>query len=200
MTFAAGCRGFLESAADTNDALNLIPTGLAEAHAIIVPAVAGRLQRPVLSGMIEDRLLHFTHARKGKGEELDAVLKAKTVAQYLNDLKEADPEVAQVYADLCEIVQAGATSVLAYSMATQEQDVLVSQSFEPAVLERYRTSFARIAMTALGYGGLPAIFTLKVLNMFEVPEVQTPTVEGMLNDLPVWARIQELVKMSRLPA
>jgi len=196
MTFAASCRGLLESAADTNDALNLMPTALAEFSATIAQAVAGRLERPVVSPRLEDLLLHFTHARKSKGDELDAVLRAKTVAQYLSDLKEADPEIGEVYAALCEIVHAGATSVLAYSIATEDRDVVVSQSLEPAILERYRGAFVRVAPTALAYGTLPAMFTLKVLNLFDLAEVRTPGVDGLLEDLQVWGRIQKLVAES----
>lgn len=68
-TFMAAFRGWLEASADTFDAFQEIAAQLAEAHAVIRRAIMGRLDQITLWPDLENRLIHFSHARRiEKGE------------------------------------------------------------------------------------------------------------------------------------
>jgi hypothetical protein len=99
---------------------------------------------------------------------------------------------------LCEVVHAGATSVLSYATATPDRFAVVSQSLERDAVESFRSSFEEVAFTTLANGVMCPIVVLATLNLFELPEIRTP-LDGKidLDGLPIWGEIHQTLASQR---
>ncbi len=197
LAFSACCRGLLEAAADTNDALNPIPATLASNHATARSALAGHLEVPILGEEIENRLLHFTHATKPKkGEELAHEQHlAKTAAKYLKRFEQEDPRVKDCYAILCDFVHPRMRSVLSFTeLDPSDTTVVLNPGCEADELEAIRRQFAAIVPVVMALGVTTCLLTLKTLNAFDFDEVRTPFMDEVnLDGMPAWEKIDALL-------
>ncbi len=189
MQFSACLRGFLESSADSNDALNPIAATLAQNHHLIMKAIHGDLSSPCPSEELENRLIHFTHARKAaKGETIPKEHRAKAVTEYLSKMEAESPEIRDLYSMLCDITHPGATSVL--SFATWNADGTLFY-FVPSKESLVIDDVAREAKACMAIvtvlGVVPSLAILKILNELRVPGLRTTALNRVRFDgMPAW--------------
>jgi hypothetical protein len=193
MVFAASLRGFLESSADTNDALNAVPFTLAEHYEIVSAALAGKSAGLAITEL-EERFLAFTFASKSSPRK-ESVYAARNPFDHLAAFKREEPSITQMYADLCDIVHPGMSSVLSYSLSADGIAVYVSQSAERPAIDQLRERVPAALRPAIVLGVTNMVLLLKVLNVFKVPEVETPIVDHVnMNGRPGWEKAKNYLR------
>lgn len=197
LVFAACCRGLLEACADSDDALNNVPLTLAQNVNILRLALWRRLETPTVVEDLEQRLLHFTHARRpspGSGE-LEKGLRAKTVAEYLAKLKTADPRVAEYYSRLCEITHPSMMSVLCFARYEgSDNTVRFDPSAEVVHLDDLRVQGVPLMPLLMALGVTTPLLILKVLNAVAPSDLHTPFADKVRLHAPAWQQIEQLLK------
>ncbi len=189
---AACARGLIEAAADSNHGLSFIAPTLARDHERVRSAIEGTLVIGFLAPEIEDRLIHFTHARKPeKGELIPPSHVALPVYQYRAVLDKEDSRVAECYATLCDLTHPGASSVLSYAVPEDEKArrVRLSLKAEAVSLSELIGALHEVLPTVLTFGLNPALVTLKVLNALPLQQVNAPFMNGInLSNIPAWQK------------
>ncbi len=190
---AAACaRGLIEACADAEYTLAVVPVTLARDHARVLAAVEGRLLPAYVNPELEERLIHFTHARKPtKGKPTPASHAALQSAEYRARLDTVEPKVADCYRLLCDLTHPGASSVLSYAQALTSDAARVrfSVEAEAAHLEELRVALSAIMPSVLMLGLNPAFVTLKVLNRFPLARLHTPAMDQIdLTEIPLWQK------------
>ncbi|MEW6778225.1 MAG: hypothetical protein AB1405_18150, partial [Bdellovibrionota bacterium] len=113
LPYAACARGFLESAADSFSTLGCVPGALADNFPQIKSAITGQFEGGFFSNEdLENKLIHFTHARKLEKDEEKIVPpshKAETMRRYIDELQNS--QIHDYYAFLCNITHPAAYSV-----------------------------------------------------------------------------------------
>lgn len=175
---------------------------LARYHGLISLAVEGKLDGFLLDEGLQDRLIHFTHARKPvKGENILAGHKAKTVSEYLAKFREQSPDIAGCYARFCDLVHPGATSILAFVTCNDDGTLVqLSPSNESMVIENLVADISTHMpiMTALGI--TTSLLILKVLNTFPIRHLHTTFMETVrLDGMPAWEQVKAYLSESQSP-
>jgi len=113
LSFSASLRGLVESVADSMHALEPVPLTLAQASAQIKAAMSTtNVNEFVIIPEVEDKLIHFTYARKvKKGEEVPAGHRALQTREYIDVLKRFNPKLETLYIEMCEATHPASKSV-----------------------------------------------------------------------------------------
>jgi len=193
LIYAAAMRGFLESAADTVDALISVPETLSEHYLLIENALAKRPTDSFFgSTELEDTLIHFSHGRRvEREEEAPKSHHAKTVREYLEILERGVPGVSQLYSFLCDAVHPGATSVHYLLDGTDESDfrLQLGTQADKKMLKWFTKEYRDLMVSILMFAFNPGIVTLQVLNFFSLPTVHTPGMtRWSLDEIPLWQK------------
>jgi hypothetical protein len=195
--FMATFRGWLEASADTFDAFNEIPGQLAEAHGVIRRAVTGRLNQIALCPGLENRLIHFSHARRiAKGEDAPPFHQARHVKQYLTSLaieSDAEPLISECYRVLCEVTHPAASSVMDY-MEHDASKIGTSYTFRPdsdhSLIARFCASWTGVMVNIIALGISPPLFMLRLLNEFPLEALHNKIIAGLnLERRPGWDQL-----------
>ncbi len=192
MATAAGLRGFIESAADSNDSLSQVPLTIASTASNIRSALSGTLETGVVNPELEDKLVHFAYARKLRGKDpTPQQYHAKSAAEYMAEFTWFNaPRVLQLYSQLCEYVHAAAPSVHVFLSTIDEglQDIVThKRDPELDLPSDLASSMERVAILAL----TPPLLVLAVLNFFALPELHTPAATSQVcSGVPMWAKIE----------
>jgi hypothetical protein len=189
-TFAASFRGFLEAAADTHHSLNITCTSLADCHSIIRKAIAGKLRDVILAPELEERLIHFTHARRlEKKEVAPDSHKAEAAAKYLATLNESgDGRVLECYGELCELTHPAASSIMCFTQVNDSGTLFtLSPDWASTLIDDFCRDYSDIMLRIMALGVMPPLLQLKVLNHIGPPPLRIPLIEGLpLASRPVW--------------
>ena len=198
--FSACLRALLESIADGFDSLGKVPSTLALHSATIFKAVAGTLDEVVLSQELEQTLLHFSHARKGKkGEAILDVHKAKTSRAYLEAWgKEAEDPLHRCYSELCEVTHPASDSVGAFiSASATPNEFILDRGRDAATIQLFAQRYAPVMERVFPAGFTLPLITLRVLNVFKLPEIATPEVDRFSFDrIAGWREIEQMLSRS----
>jgi hypothetical protein len=176
LALAAALRGLLEASADTYEALSKVPLGLATCHAIIKPAIHGKVtQNFFFLPELETSLFHFAYARKLASEEEHRLYDAKTMKQYLRSLTDRVPHICDVYTTLCQYTHPSAATVFRFSEHPVDPSRLV---FDPGA---GATDLSKLSQLSDVIGSRPlvvafgsCVMILKVLLTLGDPVVATP--------------------------
>lgn len=198
IVFSACARGLLESSCDTWYSLGpLAPTLAQYRQQVIVPALAGKLTVYRTATKIEDLLIHFNFARKGKkGETLPEQHQAQNISEYLQRFEPAHPNIREFYGRLCDIVHPGSASILSFAGAAEDEASRVTLTLqrEPQVLAEMAAGLQELLPTLIATGFNLGAVTLRMLNAFPAQEVHTPFVDTIpIDHVPAWHRIQQLL-------
>ena len=162
-SFAASYRGFVESASDTYDGLNGVPSTLAKYHKQIIPLLKHIPNSAIaFAPEIEDRLIHFSHARKiDNGEDVPDSHKAKSVRQYLKSISDDADLVVECYAYLCQITHPSAWSVLPIlsPLDTEGKSYSIKFHNDEALIELFLDKFSEIPEPLFNYAFNPSFLT-----------------------------------------
>ncbi len=199
LVFAAALRGLMESAADVSTALIGTPLTLAHCHSPITDALAGRATKTLISSEVEDELIHYSHARKLRGQERANAPKSHKVRQVQEYLKifgddlSAD-NVRQCYGDLCDLTHPGASSVAMWLASDDPtgQESRLSTHQDEVLIPRFLQEHAGVPLQLLMFAFNTPVTTLNVLNYFPVEDLHTPELLNWhLDSIPAWARCRD---------
>jgi hypothetical protein len=194
----ASYRGFLESAADSFYSLGPVAKTIGP-H---VAAIRSRLrEKPtdtlIISEDLENRLIHFSHARSlQRGESADPVHAAKKMRQYLDGLRGAGvQDVHTLYSDLCELTHPSAYSAVigyeaeksAQATVWRRQPKFSAKKNFMGFLERWRASTELVYVAAF----VPAFMSLRILHKFDfLPKI--PSLKAFpVKAFPGWQKIEK---------
>lgn len=191
---AAACaRGLIEAAADAEYTLAVVPLTLARDCERITAAIEGRLLPRLVNPELEERLIHFTHARKPqKRDKAPPSHVALSVAAYRSRLDQVEPRVADFYRLLCDLTHPGASSVLSYAEAVTSDATRVRFAIdaEATGLEELRSAFESIISNVLMLGVNPALVTLNLLNSFPLARLHTRAMDQLdLSEIVLWQKV-----------
>ena len=200
--WASCSRALLESIGDSAHALRAVPTTLAENHGFIQRCLSGEEPLPSGSTELEDRLIHFTHARRLDPGERDTVPpshKAKPTKDYIAELQAYRlPDVSSLYSELCERSHPAASSVeYCFSPADAEAAFRIDPAQDrrsiDSIVDRYRHVFDNLLMVCFN----PGLLSLRVLQVFRIfPDL--PELDGVnLSPIPAWAKIERHLVVDR---
>jgi hypothetical protein len=201
LAFAACLRGFIESSADIWDGLNGVASTFAADFGRVQLAIGGRLDYPLLSQGLEDRLIHFQFARKPKPEEPHLpVHRAKHVKEYLSNLQGADTgPVHDCYSELCAVTHPGAESLLWFTF-TESTDTRYSLTNAPddRAIRAFAVKFTNLPLWTVQQGVNLPLLTLKTLNEFRLSGLYTHVLDEIrLDDVPAWRRIASQIESAK---
>ena len=204
LVLASSLRGLVEAAADNYHTFASVPQTIADSHVYVRLALAGTLERMLLSPELEEGLIHFIYGRQLHPEEkaqAPASHQALHSSEYLDALAEEVPNIKSVYRDLCQMTHTASDSLFCF--ATRHNRVAVS--FHPQVpadvMERLSIYLKQIMPKLLAYGVLPCFATLKLLNVFENSQTLTPWADTIPGEvMPPWAEIERRLRSSAPPS
>ncbi|MDD9996693.1 MAG: hypothetical protein OXQ89_03005 [Rhodospirillaceae bacterium] len=194
--WASCTRALLEAIGDSFDALQAIPVTLAENHRFIRRCLSGQVRQYSGSKELEDKMIHFTHARHLKREEKDRVPashKAKPAGQYISEI--GIPGARTLYGELCEYSHPTASSVqYLFSVIDEGKatrvDPLRDEHKISSLIETYRTVFNNVLMVSFN----PVLLSLRVFDAFQL----FPNILELRNvnfsNIPAWAIIEKHLK------
>lgn len=196
LAFAASFRGLIESTGDARFALGDVPMGLAATFRLAHDAIHGIPKVFALAKNLEDDLIHFSHARKLKKDESSPEThSAKTMREYLQILQGGSSgPLFSCYEELCNVTHPAATSVL-YLLEKADDGALVfsSRADERSIVDLCNRGDTVVKFCVSEALMLPIVI-LRILNRFELPELRTPTVEGIvMDDIPLWREVEAVL-------
>lgn len=191
LPYTACFRALIESAADTFDAFNGVPLVLAKNNKKINMIITGKHNKKskFISTELEDKLIHFSHARniKMNGDFPDSH-QAKSAARYINGIDEDKSlKLYECYSELCEYTHPAASSTANFMASTDENTFYFSTGFDSdkilAISSKYRAATERILSCAFN----PGLITLKLLRKFSESTCQVPAVDKVgITNVPLW--------------
>lgn len=197
LSFAASFRGLLESAGDIADALMHVPMTLADHYSVIKSVIEKRVKVAIELGALEEKLIHFTHARKIKGAHtFPTYHNAKTVTDYIKQLQSVgETMMAECYAELCQIAHPAAPSVLCFVTHDGKNITTLDNKLDYAFIEDFCRRHRQVVDRIFPLSVTPAVCILKILNQLPLPEINTPEVEDIsLENVPLWLKIESTLK------
>jgi hypothetical protein len=205
--FMAAFRGWLEASADTFDAFQEIPAHLAEAHDVIRRALMGRLDQTTLWPDLENRLIHFSHARRDRERRRSAPFhRARQVKEYLASLaveSDSDTLLTDCYRVVCEVTHPATSSIMHY-VHREASSIGTSYTFRPdpdhSLITQFCASWTGVMVKIMALGISPPVFTLRLLNEFPVAALHTKVVARFnVERRPGWYQLAERLRDPRPP-
>jgi len=194
LPFCASARGLLEAVGDSFDGLALVPLSLADASKSIKAGLAGT-SGPILFnyGELEERLLHFSHARRLSEAERTSMpqyMQPKRTKKYTDPIEAQGPGgFFDWYQELCELAHPASDSVC-YMLIPEEDG---RHSFNPSIdherLAAHVGQHQKRLAELLRLAQVPAITMLRVLLHFPLPELHVNSVAGLdMTGMPLWRK------------
>lgn len=194
-SFTACARSLMESTGDTLWSLRDIPLNLARNCGDIRRYIKGKHDSSIIGGPeYEERLIHFTYARKlYKGETAPAEHRAETAARYIAALEIEGAD--RLYELFCQIVHPGFGSTLAMISSVETQDgatdfwvpdfsrKCINMTLESPVCSAV---LPRVYSMSLNMG-LLLLATLNVFGCF----APLPIHPDLMRAIPLWAEIRD---------
>jgi hypothetical protein len=164
-------RGLVEACADTFYAVAQIIDPVCMNFAVIEQALRGEAKGVLLSEQIENVLIHYVFARKLTKPERSSFPpehEAEQVRTYLESL--ANPQISDLYSELCQVSHPSAISFLPFLMGTEEYPLImhdehVDRELNDDFLDRHKSAI----LTGCSVSVIPAMCILRLINEFDAP-------------------------------
>lgn len=201
LVFCSSLRGFLEATTDSYYSLEGLPIALALNFKTINSALKGELNRIFESQEIEDKLIHFQFAKKGK-KGLNTNTIAHTNVEYIKSFDLENIGIKELYSELCEVTHPAENSVncftkkivvsehCSYSLTSTETD---NNIISEIILKYWSQIYKLINM------GFSLYCTcLKLLTLFDFENIHSEYIdnsifEDMLNK-NTWNILLEMIE------
>lgn len=193
--WASCTRALLEAAGDSSEPLRAIPGTLAEHHRWIRTCLSGQAREFSGSTELEDRMIHFTHARRLRRSEKLTVPpshNAKATHEYISDLATYGmPDAPKLYSELCEISHPASKSVsyIFYPIdegSTFRVDPRRDRNTIDAMVMKYRHVFNDLLMVSFN----SILISLRVFHAFHLFPNIAPLRSVNFSTIPAWADIE----------
>ncbi|MCS0388886.1 hypothetical protein [Vibrio diabolicus] len=199
LPYTACFRALIESTADTFDAFNGVPVAIAKNNKQIDKIITGKYHKKVafVSRELEDKLIHFSHARRvTKNEDAPDSHQAKSAAKYINNLdKNKSLKLYECYSELCEYTHPAARSTGNFMSSVDENTFIFTTGFDRDKIITLSSKFKNITEVMLSNAFTPGLVTLKLLRKLSEPTCQLPAVDNVsVTNMPLW---QECIKHYR---
>lgn len=197
--FMAAYRGCLEAAADSFETFEHVPAWIADLHSAITPILHKTADQPSLFPDLENKLIHFTHARFIKKDEVvDEAQRMKHTTQYLQNLvKTGVPEVTECYRILCDVTHPGIGSVRCYADADESETgtfYVLRTDLDETLIAEFCDKYKAVSERMMQVSVIPPAVTLRVLNVFDIDTIRTEAVTRIgLENQPSWQPYAEML-------
>lgn len=202
LLFASSFRGFLEATVDSYYSLESLPTLMALNFKIINSVVRGELNKCISHEEIENKLIHFQFAKKGKKGKTPEIKIALSNADYIKSFDLENLGIKELYSDLCELTHPAAKSVncftkeikvsenYSYSVtSTETDDIVISK-----LINKYSNQIEHLLKTGLSL----YCICLKILTLFDYEDVYSEYINRSifdeLLDKEAWNIILEMIE------
>lgn len=199
LSFAASFRGLLESAGDIAEALTHVPLTLAEHYTAIRGVIESSIKVTLDLGQLEEKLIHFTHARKIKGPHtFPKYHKAETNTYYIEQLQRVgETLMIDCYSELCQLAHPAAPSVLCFVTHDGENTTTLNNKLDYHLIEDFCQRHRGVVDRIFPLSMTPAVCIMKILNRLPLLEINTPEVEDIsLENVPLWNKIEKMLPTS----
>lgn len=209
LLFCAGFRGFLESSVDSFYSLINVPESFAKLFSQIKSILNGiRPKEMILYENLEDFLIHFTYARNPKNVKNDAAQTgleyppshyAETIRTYINGFDKHKDELHKCYSELCEITHPSMRSVFMYVAESNDnyKTLRVRNNFNEVLILDFCSRYKELAEYLASILFNTTMITLKVINAFDIPEIETPYVDHLnFSHIELWKDIKKSISES----
>jgi hypothetical protein len=174
MVFCASLRGLLESSVDTYYSLEQLPSGLSLNFKNINRAIKGELNQYFSSKEIEDKLIHYQFAHRGK--ECLYTHNALSISDYI---KSADMDekirIKELYSALCEITHPASNSVSCFTNEIIESEnnsyIITSASTDDSVIHNLASNHSNQIVYLMKLALSVSVTCLKILSLYEYSDV-----------------------------
>ena len=191
LPFCACFRALIESTADTYDALGNVAITLAECRTDVNSALQLMAKHGVLATELEDKLIHFSHARKlSKQEVAPPSHTAKQAAEYIRALEKANlPGLYECYLELCQYTHPAAHSVASLLVPISEDSFLLAPAYDQIRIEALIEKHKSLVLPLLMFAFNPGALVLKVLLHFDTPQFHSQSIRNIdLSGVSGWVR------------
>jgi hypothetical protein len=199
--FSASLRGLLEATADAHDATLITLNHLYNCFPFIYLRIAksNTSAKPVILEELEDRLIHYTYARKHpKGSTPLPYHTNKSNADYIKAIEQHGATGAmQLYSRLCELTHPASPSI---SCFLQQSDKYISLDFSQEkkiiheISTEYKTTIERIATLTIN-SALTSLIILKKMK-FRTPAPAESSFSYSADISKMLGRINDFIRKS----
>lgn len=190
---AACLRSLIEAAGDTSDALSQVPLTLATKVEPIRLGLANALRQFVVNKELEDKLIHFSHARRvSRTESAPNSHRKKNSSDYVAEFGFFGFDaVVEFYAELCEYVHPAASSVNVFLEASSEEEICISPAREREVVQSLANRLPQLMEPVAMLAFSAPLVTLGVLNALPIENLHTPEVRPEIcRGIPLWNKVE----------
>jgi hypothetical protein len=166
--FAAALRGFLESSADSHDVMSILPGSIHKLfpYLYLVFVDSDAVERTFVSlPELEDRLIHYTYARKQKkGSTALPHHVNKSNSDYITKFEDFGvPGAKQLYSELCELTHPASPSVSCFFRESKNSiklDFAQDNEIVADILTRFESTIENLTQFSMN----PALMGLSFLH------------------------------------
>jgi hypothetical protein len=195
--FIASFRGLLESAADSTYSLASAPYFLADNLPQIISHLKMRKTKDLIASyQLEERLIHFSHARRlAKGETADPVHAAKQISDYLKTFTDAGINARELYSELCKITHPSAESVALWYSPGDENGSIWKRAGSPDLdsIKGFMGLWRETNEAVFTLVFVPLFFNLRILHKIDflpkIPQLK----QFPFSNFQTWNRIKKAI-------
>lgn len=195
--FCSSLRGLIESVADFNYVFKATPFYLGEQFGSIKASLEEKYTNLFFkSKFFEDRLIHFTHARKNKDKNSPKSHNLVSTKDYLESFEgKSKGEFYKFWTELCEIVHPSSYTIFLFcdgnntntenkiNLNTKKDALMIND-----LIGKNRDFLDLIMSEAL----MLPILNLKTLSLFDLDKIEYKTIKAVsLNQFKDWNFIKE---------
>lgn len=202
LLFSSSFRGFLEATVDSYYSLESLPTSMALNFRIINSALKGESNEVIVQEEIENKLIHFQFAKKGK-KGIDAEVKiALNNTDYIKSFDLEHMGIKELYSDLCEVAHPAANSVNCFTkeeiVSENHSYIITSTETDNLVITELIDKYSSQVEHLLKIGLSLYCICLKILTLFEYEDVHSKYIDestfAKLLNKNSWDEILEIIE------
>jgi hypothetical protein len=199
LPFCANLRSLIESAADSLTGLSGVAQAIAENKVAVNEALNMKSDKIVISGELENQLIHFSHARKlAKGEVAPSSHAASSAKSYVEKLEKLGlSDAYSIYSKLCQVTHPAAESVSHFMSQTGSNEFMLAPHNDRVAMETLIKNHTQFFHAILRYAFNQPIILLRVLLHIDLREYHSAEISQLnLADMPGWQKCAGLMGVS----
>ena len=202
LVFSSSLCGFLEATVDSYYSLESLPTLMALNFNIINAAVRGELNNSIVQEEIENKLIHFQFAKKGKRGKDAEVKIAHTNIDYIKSFDLENIGIKELYSDLCEVTHPAANSVNCFTkekiVSENHSYIITSTESDDLIISELIGKYSNQIKQLLKIGLSLYCLCLKILTLFDYEDVHSEYIDksvfSKLSNKKSWRGILEMIE------
>lgn len=202
LLFTSSFRGFLEATVDSYYSLESLPNFMALNFKTIDSALKGELNQSTFQEELENKLIHFQFAKRGKkGKDPENNI-ALSNADYIKSYDLENLGIKELYSALCEVTHPAADSVNCFTKevivseyysyivtSTETDDTAISE-----LIDKYSKQIENLLRIGISLYGL----CLKILTLFDYEGVHSEYIDesifAKILNKETWNSILEMIE------